>query len=123
MLFASSNAASLNSLLNDQVERQLTGAQYDTLWRSLKPLYQRVCMRIALGLDVTSQDARVEYAKGTTKSEVPAGTVSDALRMLVSEHVLTRASGARGRYRLDDPLFEEWLRRDGSKLSGQVKHG
>jgi hypothetical protein len=121
LLFASGNAASLISLLNERVELQLIGAQYDILWRSLKPLHQRICTRIALGRDVTSQEARVEYAQGTHKAEVPAGTVSDALRTLVNDHVLTKVPSGRSRYRLDDPLFEEWLRRAGGKLLAQAK--
>ena len=91
------------------------GAQYDALWRSLKPLHQRICMRIGNGCDVTSVDARGEYALGSDRSEIPASTVSDALRALVDAHVLTKTPGGRSRYHLDDPLFAEWLRREGLK--------
>ena len=97
------------------------GAQYDTLWRSLKPLHQRICMRIAKGGDVTSMNARGEYALGSDRSEIPASTVSDALSVLVDAHVLTKAPGGRSRYRLDDPLFAEWIRREDIKLLGQKK--
>jgi uncharacterized protein len=121
LLFSSSNVESLISLLNERVESQLMGAQYDTLWRSLKPLHQRICMRIAKGGDVTSLDARGEYALGSDRSEIPASTVSDALRALVDDHVLTKTSDGRSRYRLDDPLFAEWLRREDIKLLGQRK--
>lgn len=119
--FSSSNVASLTSLLNEQVEFQLMGAQYDMLWRSLKPLHQGICLRIAQRGDVTSLDARIEYALGTNRSEIPVGTVSDALRTLVNDHVLTKVLSGRSRYRLDDPLFEEWLRREGGKLLGQKR--
>ena len=121
LLYSSSNVESLIALLNEPVEFQLMGAQYVSLWRSLKPLHQRICMRIAKGGDVTSMDARVEYAWGSDRSEIPAGTVSDALRALVDAHVLTTAPGGRSRYRLDDPLFAEWLRREDIKLLGQKK--
>ena len=76
------------------------GEQYDMLWQSLKPLHQRICSRIAQGGDVTSLEARTEYAMGTERSEMPVGTVSDALRALVNDHVLTKASSGRSRYRL-----------------------
>ena len=95
---------------------QLTGAEFDSLWRSLTPLHQRICLRIAQGGDVTSLEARQTYAVGTDREEIPAGTVSSALRALVNDHVLTKAPSGRSRYRLDDPLFAEWLRRDGGKL-------
>lgn len=121
LLFSSSNVESLISLLDERVEFQLMGAQYDALWRSLKPLHQRICMRIAKGGDVTSMDARGEYALGSDRSEIPASTVSDALRALVDAHVLTKAPGGRSRYRLDDPLFAEWLRREDIKLLRQKK--
>ena len=105
--------------MDERVEFQLTGAHYDTLWRSLKPLHQRICLRIAQGGDVTSLDARTEYAMGTNRPEIPLGTVSDALRTLVNDHILTKAQSGRSRYRLDDPLFEEWLRRESGKLLAQ----
>jgi uncharacterized protein len=117
LLFASSDAASLTALLNDQVENQLMGAHYDVLWRSLKPLHQRISLRVAQGRDVTSIDARLEYAGDRHNGPVPAGTVSDALRAMLNAHVLTKSSGGRARYRLDDPLFEEWLRRGTAKLT------
>lgn len=121
LLFSSSDSESLISLLNERVEMQLTGAQYDTLWRSLKPLQQRICMRIARGGDVTSGEARAAYAAGSDKSQVPAGTVNDALRALVGAHVLTKSSAGRSRYRIDDPLYAEWLRRESETLSGRKK--
>ena len=121
LLFSSSDGESLHSLLNERVEMQLTGAQYDALWHSLKPLQQRICLRIAHGGDVTSGEARAAYAAGSEKSEVPAGTVNDALRALVSAHILTKSSQGRGRYRIDDPLYAEWLRREGDVLSGRRK--
>ena len=121
LLFSSSVGESLIALLNERVERQLTGAQYDTLWHSLKPLQQRICSRIARGGDVTSGEARAAYAAGSDKPEVPAGTVNDALRALVGTHILTKSSEGRIRYRIDDPLFAEWLRREGDALSGRGK--
>ena len=116
MLFASSEATSLIGLLNERVAFQLTGAEFDSLWRSLTPLHQRICLRIAQGGDVTSLDARKAYAVGTDRQEIPLGTVSSALRALVNDHVLTKAPNGRSRYRLDDPLFAEWLRREGGTL-------
>lgn len=116
MLFASSEATSLIALLNERVAFQLTGAEFETLWRSLTALNQRICLRIAHGGDLTSLGARKAYAVGSDRLEIPPGTVSSALRTLVNDHVLTKAPSGRSRYRLDDPLFAEWLRRDGGKL-------
>ena len=70
-------------------------------------------------INSVKMDAQIEYAIGTTRSEIPLGSVSDALRTLVNDHILTKAQGGRSRYRLDDPLFEEWLRRERGKLLGQ----
>jgi hypothetical protein len=78
----------------------------------MKPLQQRICFRIAQGGDVTSIEARREYALGSNKAEIPPGTVSDLLRAMVAAHVLVKITGARGRYRIDDPLFAEWMRRE-----------
>lgn len=116
LLFSSSEGDSLRAVLDERVEAQLTGAQYGTLWSSMKPLQQRICLRIARGEDVTSVEARREYALGSNKSEIPPGTVSDALRAMVGSHVLTKSPGGRGRYQVDDPWFAEWLRRESGKL-------
>jgi hypothetical protein len=119
-LFLSSDAASIASVLNKRVERQLASGGYDALWGSLKPLYQRICMRVARGEEVTSTEARRQYAMGSNKQEVSPGTVSTAIRSLNDAHILVKASGARGDYRLDDPLFGEWLLRGGGVLQGRL---
>ncbi len=121
LLFSSSEGDSLTAVLDERVEAQLTGAQYGTLWSSMKPLQQRICLRVARGEDVTSADARREYALGSNKAEIPPGSVNDALRAMVSSHVLTKSPGGRGRYKIDDPLFAEWLRRESEKLRDRPK--
>ena len=94
---------------NSEETVQLTGAEFETLWRSLTALNQRICLRIAQGGDVTSLEARKAYAVGADRLEIPAGTVSSALRTLVNDHVLTKAPSGRSRYRLDDVTAEPKL--------------
>jgi hypothetical protein len=69
---------------------------------------------------VTSTEARKQYAVGSNKQEVSPGTVSTAIRSLSDAHILVKASGARGDYRLDDPLFAEWLQRQGAVLLSRL---
>lgn len=121
LLFSSSEGDSLTAILDERVEAQLTGAQYGTLWSSMKPLQQRICLRVARGEDVTSAEARREYALGSNKAEIPPGSINDALRAMVGSHVLTKSPGGRGRYKIDDPLFAEWLRRESEKLRDRPK--
>ncbi|MFN0316560.1 MAG: hypothetical protein ACKVQA_16175 [Burkholderiales bacterium] len=111
LLFASSEATSLIAALDDRVESQLTGTPYDVLWASMKPLHKRICVRIVRGEDVTSSAARQEYAVGTGRKEIAPGTVSGVLRAMVASHILSKPGGSRARYRIDDPLFAEWIRR------------
>jgi uncharacterized protein len=109
MLHASSEDASLLDVLDNGVMAQLSEQDFNTQWDKLTPLQQRICLRIAHGNDVSSSEARNYYAKKTNRHEIPAGTVGHALRALVSSHMV--ANTARGLYRLDDPLFAEWIRK------------
>lgn len=122
LLYSSSDGDSLTAVLDERVEAQLTGAQYGTLCSSMKPLQHRTCLRVARGADVTSAEARREYALGSNKAEIPPGSVNDALRAMVGSQVLTRSLGGRGRYKIDDPLFAEWLRRESEKLRDGPKN-
>ncbi len=119
LVYAAGDRESLLAVLDARVQAQLTGADYRAQWAALTPLQQRVCVRIVRGDDVTSSAARREYAQGTDKPEIAPGTVSDALRTLVESHVLNKPSGTRGDYRIDDPLFAEWLRREDESLAAR----
>jgi hypothetical protein len=117
LVFASGEQDSLTAALDGLVQAQLAGAEYGALWSTMKPLQQRICLRITRGEDVTSLAARREYAYGSTRAEVPPGTVNDALRAMVASHVLNKSTAGRGEYRIDDPLFAEWLKRGSDKLT------
>ncbi len=117
LLFSSSEEESLTSVLDERVEAQLTGDQYGTHWSSLRPLQQRICLRVACGEDVTSLEARREYAVGTNREDISPGTINSALRAMVGSHVLTKLLTGRGRYQIDDPLFAEWMRRESARLA------
>ncbi len=116
LVFASRAEESLAATFDERVRAQLMGAEYGALWSSLKPLQQRICLRIARGEDVTSVAARQEYALGYKKPEIPPGTVNDALRAMLASHVLIKSTSGRGAYGIDDPLFAEWLNRESDKL-------
>jgi len=110
-LHASSDSGTLSALLNAQWEALLEGASFERTWANLKQLHQRLCQRIVRGLEVSSAEARRDYASGTGQREVSPGTVHSALRALLKSHVLARAGHGRGAYQIDDPLFAEWIRR------------
>jgi AAA+ ATPase superfamily predicted ATPase len=116
LVFASRSEDNLSATLDDQIRAQLTGAEYGTLWSAMRQLQQRICLRIVRGEDVTSLAARREYAQGSKRNEVPPGTVSDALRAMVMSHVLSKSTSERGDYRIDDPLFAEWLMQERERL-------
>lgn len=109
LLHASGDAEELADTLEAHVQAQLTGGRYEALWVQLKPLQQRICERVARGDDVTSLAARQAYANGSDRAQTPPGTVHDALRTLLATHLLNKAAGGRGAYRIDDPLFALWL--------------
>jgi hypothetical protein len=119
LAYAAGDEDSLAAVLDTRIAAQLTGADFSAQWAALKPLQQRICLRVVRGEDVTSVAARREYAQGSDKPETPPGTVNDALRALVDAHVLNKSAGTRGGYRIDDPLFAEWLRREGENLSAR----
>ena len=66
---------------------------------------------------VTSGAERMHLAKHmqlpARTGGVPPGTIAKALRALQSAHIITRRGSVRGSYRLDDPVFAEWIRRQG----------
>ena len=110
LLFASTGRGKgIATLLDDQVEAQLDSPEYGQQWQTLKPLYRLICERIARGDEVSSMAALQAY--GAKGAAVSPGTVSSALRALQTMHVTVRNAGQRGSYRLDDPLFAEWIRR------------
>jgi uncharacterized protein len=109
ILHASSEGPGLLDVLDQGVLAQLSELDFNTQWSTLTPLQQRICLRIAHSHDVTSASARAYYAKQTRRPEIPAGTVARTLRALVSGHMV--ANPGRGNYRLDDPLFAEWIRK------------
>jgi hypothetical protein len=115
LLFASSDARSLAALLNDQLETQLGERDFDEQWYKLRPLHRLVCSTIARGSSVTSEAARGRYARELGRSAerglVSPGSVASALRSLQASHVIEKVPGVRGSYRIDDPLFAEWIRR------------
>jgi hypothetical protein len=100
----------LTSLLTARIEAQLGDNGFESMWLSLKPLYRRICLRVATGEEISSIAARRAYALGSSRKELSPGTVSSAIKTLMARRVLTKASGVRGGYALDDPLFAEWLR-------------
>lgn len=110
LLYSSGDAKSLTSLLNARIDDQLTDAGFESTWQSLKPLYRRICLRIAMGEEVSSIAARRAYAQGSSRKELSPGTVNSALKAMIAARVLIKIAGVRGGYALDDPLFAEWLR-------------
>lgn len=112
LYYVASDARSLLSVLDERVTSQLAGTAFDTQWSAMKPIQQRICMRIVRGDDVTSLAARQEYAQGTNRSEISPGTVNGLLRGLLNSHVLSKSGPGRARYVIDDPLFAEWIRRN-----------
>ena len=98
------------ALLDEQIDWQLDNSEYATQWQALKPIYRKVCSRIARGNAVTSKEALREY--GEAGSELSPGSVARALRFLQSKHIVTHIAGQRGGYRIDDPLFAEWIQRE-----------
>jgi hypothetical protein len=110
LLYSSGNATSLTSLLDARIDDQLTDADFGSMWRSLRPLHQRICLRVAMGEEVSSIAARRAYAQGSNRKGVSPGTVSSAIKAMIAGRVLIKIAGVRGGYALDDPLFAEWLR-------------
>lgn len=115
LLFASSNAKSLQTALDQQIEAQLNNADYFTQWQALKPLQQAICLAIVGGAAVSSQASRERYARdlgqSARKRGISPGTVVRGLKSLQAAHVITQNAGERGQYHLDDPLFAEWIKR------------
>ena len=114
LLYLSSDSKSLVDLVGQQLEAFLLERDYATQWTGLKPLERLLCQTIIAGRPVSSADERVRLAKRlhpTARSgDVPPGTIAKTLRALQAAHMITR-HGGRGGYRIDDPVFAEWIRR------------
>ena len=112
-VYCTTDDAKLGALLDAQWEALLDGSDFDRLWKTLKPLQQKICLRIAHGLEISSQEARLEYAREPGREGLPLspGTISSTIRQLQNAHVIVRALSGRGTYLLEDPLLAEWLRR------------
>jgi uncharacterized protein len=112
-VYCTSDREDLAAILDDQWEALLDSSDFHSLWQGLKPLQQKICRRVALGQEFSSQTARLEYAVGAGRKgrEVSPGTISSAIRQLKKLHLLARAQPGRGTYIIEDPLFAEWIRR------------
>ena len=117
LLFLSKDSTSMVELVGQQLEAYLLEHDYAAQWQALKPLERLLCQTILAGRAVTSGAERLHLAKHmqlpARTGGVPPGTIAKALRALQAEHIIARRGGARGSYRLDDPVFAEWIRRQG----------
>ena len=111
LAFGSSDYPKFSALVNARRGVLVDRADFEENWYALTPVQRRICRRIALGEDVSSQAARVEYAGGDKRQPLGPGSVQSALRQLLRDHIITRASAGRGAYLMDDSLFAEWIRR------------
>jgi hypothetical protein len=112
ILHASSDTPNLLASLEHDLTRALSDRDFTAQWESLAGLHRAICLRIAERQDVSSMEARALYAKRAKPRRhepVPPSTVAKALRALVSSHVVAHIG--RGAYRIDDPLFAEWIRK------------
>jgi hypothetical protein len=110
-LYVSGDKPSFRDVLDSRVESLLASEQYLPLLDAMTPLQKQLCRRLAAGGDVSSIEARSAYAKALGKESISPGSISDALRSLVDQHVLTKPAGSHGRYAFDDPMIREWIRR------------
>jgi uncharacterized protein len=113
LLAASRGDKQLRPIADEIIAQKSDNPQYAIDWQALKPLYQGVLRRIALGVEVSSDEARREYAAadpGKDANPVSPGSVDTALRSLIKKRVVNKLSGERGRYEIDDVGFAEWIR-------------
>jgi hypothetical protein len=108
-VFASGNTPSFKKVLDEHMDRIISDSSFQLILDRMTRLQRLVCQRLLVASDLTSVDARNGYAAALHKKEVPSGSVGDALRALVDQHVLTKPSGTRGHYAFDDPMFREWI--------------
>jgi hypothetical protein len=109
LLYASSNAKSFKNLLDDRTERALTDENFKPLYEGLTLLQRAIIRRLLIHAEISSQEARELYAKIMDRHSISPGSVSDALRSLIDEQVLTKPAGSGG-YAIADALFERWLK-------------
>ena len=110
LLYASSNAKSFTSLLDDRTERAFTDETFKPLYEGLTSLQQAIIRRLLTHAEISSQEARALYAKALDRPSISPGSVSDALKSLIDAQVLTKPAGSGG-YAIADPLFERWLKK------------
>ena len=110
-LYVSSDKPSFKDVLNARIESLLTSDLFQPILEQVTPLQKQICERLAAGADVSSIEARAAYSKALLRKSISPGSISDALRSLVTLHILTKPAGSHGRYSFDDPMFREWLHR------------
>jgi hypothetical protein len=110
-LYVSGDKPSFRDVLDTRVESLLAAEQCQPVLDAMSPLQKQLCRRLAAGGDVSSLEARTAYAKALGKESISPGSISDARRALVDQHVLTKPAGSHGRYAFDDPMIREWIRR------------
>lgn len=89
--------AALDRLVREQ------GALYDSLWRTLQTVDQRILRALAAepGLPITRAETMSRFRLGAKS------TVSSALSRLVEREVIARSEA--GSYTFDDPFFRRWV--------------
>jgi uncharacterized protein len=113
LLAASRGDKQLRHIADEIIAKKADNPQYPVDWQSMKPLYQSLLRRIAVGADIASEEARREYATpsdGKPAEAVSPGSVDSALRSLMKRRVVNKVGGERGRYEIDDVGFAEWIR-------------
>jgi hypothetical protein len=114
-LYVSGDWPLFKDVLDARIENLLAADRYKPVFDGLTPLQIEICRRLAAGGDVSSIDARNTYSKALARESISPGSISDALRALVDQHVLTKPAGSHGRYTFDDPMFREWLRQSATQ--------
>jgi hypothetical protein len=114
-LYVSGDWPLFKDVLDARIENLLAADRYKPVFDGLTRLQIEICRRLAAGGDVSSIDARNTYSKALARESISPGSISDALRALVDQHVLTKPAGSHGRYTFDDPMFREWLRQSATQ--------
>jgi diguanylate cyclase (GGDEF)-like protein len=108
--FASGSSSSFAEILNARVERMLSAEIAQPQFDALTPLQRQIAGRLAAGGDVSSVEARHNYAKALKRKTVSPGSINNAIKALVQKHIVSKPLGSHGGYTFDDPAFREWLR-------------
>jgi len=122
LVFASGDTSSFKEVLDQHIDRIIADSSFQPVLDRMTRLQRLVCQRLNVASDLTSAEARKGYALALHKKAVPSGSVGDALRALVDQHVLTKPTGSRGHYAFDDPMFREWFSKE-KPLWGYVTDG